>query len=203
MKILVISHEYPPYVFGGVGTFVYYLSRGLGNRMMDVTVVSMKFSRRFSRNISVEEGGPKLRIVRVPTPIYLYPRHEVFQIVAKPLVSKLIKEHDIVHMNTGLYYPFLRAVIRESRKPALLTVHSDPTLVYKLSLNLHLSPSETMYGLLHMSESHIALKKELKELHPVFVSKSLYETMRSKYEFRRYSIIYNGVDFNYIDKAVN
>jgi len=27
--------------------------------------------------------------------------------------------------------------------------------------------------------------------------------MRSKYEFRRYSIIYNGVDFNYIDKAVN
>ncbi|MEM0060218.1 MAG: glycosyltransferase family 4 protein, partial [Desulfurococcaceae archaeon] len=46
-------------------------------------------------------------------------------------------------------------------------------------------------------------KKELKELHPVFVSKSLYETMRSKYEFHRYSIIYNGVDFNYIDKAVN
>ncbi|MEM2297812.1 MAG: glycosyltransferase family 4 protein, partial [Ignisphaera sp.] len=55
----------------------------------------------------------------------------------------------------------------------------------------------------HMGESHTALKKELKELHPVFVSKSLYETMRSKYEFHRYSIIYNGVDFNYIDKAIN
>ncbi|MEM4004880.1 MAG: glycosyltransferase family 4 protein [Desulfurococcaceae archaeon] len=202
MKILLVSGEYPPYMFGGGATFMYYLSRGLADKGIDVTVVSMKFSKGFTEEIEVEEIGSRLRIFRVPLPVYLYPRHTVFQIVARPLVSKLIKEHDIIHMNTGLYYPFLRAIIRESKKPALVTVHGDPILVYKLSLNLHLSPSETMYGLLHMSESHVALKKELKELYPVFVSKSLYETMRSKYEFHRYSIIYNGVDFDYIDKAL-
>ncbi|MEM3449740.1 MAG: glycosyltransferase family 4 protein, partial [Nitrososphaerota archaeon] len=198
-----ISGEYPPYMFGGGATFMYYLSRSLADKGVDVTVVSMKFSKRFSRDIEVEEPNSRLRVLRVAVPVYLYPRHEVFQLVARPLISELIKEHDVVHLNTGLYYPFLRDIIKKSGKPAIATIHGDPTLVYKLSLNLHLSPSETIYGLLHMSESHIALKKELKELHPVFVSKSLYETMRSKYEFHRYSIIYNGVDFKYIDKAVN
>ncbi|MEM5822796.1 MAG: glycosyltransferase family 4 protein, partial [Ignisphaera sp.] len=170
---------------------------------INVTVVSMKFSKRCSRNAEVEEPNSRLRVLRVAVPIYLYPRHDVFQLVARPLISELVKEHDVVHLNTGLYYPFLRDIVKKSGKPAIVTIHGDPILVYKLLLNLHLSPSETMYGLLHMSESHIALKKELKELHPVFVSKSLYETMKSKYEFHGYSIIHNGVDFNYIDKAIN
>ncbi|MEM2288552.1 MAG: glycosyltransferase family 4 protein [Sulfolobales archaeon] len=203
MRVLLVSGEYPPYMFGGGATFMYYLSRGLADKGVDVTVVSMKFSKRFSRDIEVEEPNSRLRVLRVAVPVYLYPRHEVFQLVARPLISELIKEHDVVHLNTGLYYPFLRDIVMKSGKPAIVTIHGDPILVYKLLLNLHLSPSETMYGLLHMGESHTALKKELKELHPVFVSKSLYEAMRSKYEFRRYSIIYNGVDFNYIDKAVN
>ncbi|MEM4619315.1 MAG: glycosyltransferase family 4 protein [Desulfurococcaceae archaeon] len=203
MKVLLISGEYPPYMFGGGATFMYYLSRGLADKGVDVTVVSMRFSKRFSRDVEVEEPNSRLRVLRVAVPVYMYPRHDVFQLVARPLISELVKEHDVVHLNTGLYYPFLRDIVKKSGKPAIVTIHGDSILVYKLLLNLHLSPSETMYGLLHMGESHIALKKELKELHPVFVSKSLYETMRSKYEFHRHSIIYNGVDFNYIDKAVN
>lgn len=189
-------------MFGGVATFIYYLSRGLANKEVEVTVVSMKFSKRFSREIDVEEYGSRLKILRIPAPIYLYPRHEVFQIVARPLVSELIKEHDVIHTNTGLYYPFLRDVIRASRKPAIITIHGDPIIVYKTALNCSLSPTEAIYGLLHMSESHTALKKELKELYPVFVSKSLYDTMKSKYEIHSCGIIYNGLDFDYIDKAI-
>lgn len=202
MRVLLISGEYPPYMFGGGATFMYNLSRGLTSRGLDVTVVSMKFSKRFTKEIETEEIGSRLRILRIPIPAYLYPRHDVFQIVARPLLSKLIKEHDVVHMNTGLYYPFLRDVIRESKRPAIVTIHNDLIMVYKVSLNLSLSPSEVVYGLLHMSEAHTALKKELKELYPVFVSRSLYETMKTKYEIHSYSIIYNGLDFDYIDKAI-
>ncbi|MEM3715193.1 MAG: glycosyltransferase family 4 protein [Candidatus Methanomethylicia archaeon] len=203
MRVLLIAGEYPPYMFGGGATFMYYLSRGLADKGMEVTVVSMKFSKTFIREIDIEEHGSKLRVIRVSVPVYFYPRHDAFQLIAKSLISKLIKEHDIVHMNTGLYYPFLRDVINGSRKPAIVTIHGDLVLVYKLSLNLCLPASQVIYGLLHMCEAHTALKKELKEPYPVFVSKSLYETMKSKYEIPRYNIIYNGLNFSYIDKAIN
>lgn len=150
----------------------------------------------------MEDHGSRLMVLRVSVPIFLYPRHWVFQMVARPLVSQLVKEHDVVHLNTGLYYPFLRGVIRESGKPAIVTIHSDPVLVYKASLKLSLAPREVIYGLLHISEAHTALRKELSELYPVFVSRSLYETMKSKHKIPRYGIIYNGIDYDYIDKTI-
>lgn len=203
MRILLIAGEFPPYMFGGGGTFMYNLSRGLANSGLDVTVISMKFWRGFSRKFEVEEHGSRLRVFRVPIPAYLYPRHQVFQVVARPLIHELIKDHDIVHMNTGLYYPFLRDAIRESKLPTIVTNHGDPIVVYKTSLNLTHSPTEVIYGLLHMSESHMAMNKELEELYTVFVSRSLYETIKTKYKIHRYSIIYNGLDFAYIDKVVS
>ncbi|MEM3385520.1 MAG: glycosyltransferase family 4 protein [Nitrososphaeria archaeon] len=203
MKVLLISGEYPPHMFGGGATFMYHLSKGLVNKGTEVTVVAMKFSKSLSREVSVDVLDSRLKVLRVSVPVFLYPRHEIFQVVAKLLISKLIKEHDVVHMNTGLYYPFLRDVIKSSRKPTVVTIHGDPILIYKPLLNLCFSPIELLYGLLHMSERHASLKKELGELFPVFVSKSLYETMKSKYEITNYSIIYNGLNFNYIDKVIN
>jgi predicted glycosyltransferase len=40
MRIVLLSHEYPPYIFGGIGTFMRNLARDLSRCGVEVTVIS-------------------------------------------------------------------------------------------------------------------------------------------------------------------
>ena len=54
---MILSHEYPPFIYGGIGTFVQNLARGLYKRGLKVTIVSgyPVASGHFSR-VKIEEG---------------------------------------------------------------------------------------------------------------------------------------------------
>ena len=204
MRVLLIAGEYPPHMFGGGATFMYNLSHGLADLGVKVTVIAHSLSKTISRNTFVEsDKNGNLRIVWVTIPSYTYPRHVVFQLYAKSLIQSLSSRHDIVHINTGLYYPFLRPVFANLRKPVIVTIHGDPITVYTTALRLNSSPLSKIYGALHMLESSNALRYELSELIPVFVSKHLRETLSRVFKISEPSaIIYNGIDLAVLQKAL-
>jgi len=203
-RILLIAGEYPPYMFGGGATFMYHLSRGLSKKGFDVTVVALKLVPNLNTEIYVENVAPRLKVIRVSIPSFAYPRHEFFQLRARHIVSKLIQTHDIVHMNTGLYYPWLRGVIKYSGRPAVVTIHGDPILdaIISIACSAFSKIEMKLYNSLYMLESYFSLKKEINDLYPIFVSRSIYETLSSKFDIKHYSIIYNGIDFDFIDSAL-
>ena len=204
MRVLLVAGEYPPHMFGGGATFMYNLARGLAKLGVDVTVVAHRLSRTPFRSTFVEHDKDwGLRIVWVTIPSYIYPRHVTFQLYAKSLIQTLSSRHDVIHINTGLYYPFLRPVFTDMRKPVIVTIHGDPITVYRIALKLKSSPISKIYGILHMLESSNALSYELNELIPVFVSKHVKETLSKVFKISKQSaIIYNGIDFTVLQKAL-
>ena len=202
-RILLIAGEYPPYMFGGGATFMYHLSRGLSKKGFNVSVVALKLAPRLATEIYIENVDSKLKVIRISIPSFAYPRHEFFQLRARHIVSKLIRTHNIIHMNTGLYYPWLRSIIKHSNKPTVITIHGDPISVLKISLSHPVTTyGNKIYDLLYMIEVRQALRKEVEELYPVFVSKSVYETLKNVFNIMHYSIVYNGIDFDYINSAL-
>jgi len=203
-RVLLIAGEYPPYIFGGGATFMYHLSRGLSKKGFDVTVVALKLIPRLTTEIYMENVVPRLKVIRASIPSFAYPRHEFFQLRAQHIVSKLIQTHDIIHMNTGLYHPWLRRVIKYSSRPAVVTIHGDSVLDAIISIKCSTLAEIKMklYNSLYMLESYLSLKKEINDLYPVFVSRSIYETLSSRFNITHYSIIYNGIDFDFIDSAL-
>jgi 1,4-alpha-glucan branching enzyme len=202
--VLLVAGEYPPHMFGGGATFMYNLARGLAKLGVEVTVVAHRLSRTPFRSTFVEhDKDGDLRIVWVTIPSYIYPRHVTFQLYAKSLIQTLSSRHDVIHINTGLYYPFLRPVFTDMRKPVIVTIHGDPITVYRIALKLKSSPISKIYGILHMLESSNALSYELNELIPVFVSKHVKETLSKVFKISKPSaIIYNGIDFTVLQKAL-
>jgi len=203
-RILLIAGEYPPYMFGGGATFMYHLSRGLSKKGLDVTVIALKLVPRLTTEIYMENIAPRLKVIRVSIPSFAYPRHEFFQLRAQQVVSKLIQTHDIIHMNTGLYHPWLKRVIKYSGRPAVVTIHGDSVLDAIISIKCSTLAEIEMklYNSLYMLESYLSLKKEINDLYPVFVSRSIYETLSRRFNIKHYSIIYNGIDFDFIDSAL-
>jgi 1,4-alpha-glucan branching enzyme len=202
--VLLVAGEYPPHMFGGGATFMYNLARGLVKSGVEVTVVAHRLSRTLFRNTFVEfDKDGNLRIVWVTIPSYVYPRHVTFQLYVKSLIQPLSSRHDVIHINTGLYYPFLRPVFTNIGKPVIVTIHGDPVTVYKIALKLKSGLLSKVYGALHMLESINALRYELSELIPVFVGKHVKETLSKVFKIsKQLAIIYNGIDFTVLQKAL-
>ena len=202
--MLLVAGEYPPHMFGGGATFMYNLARGLAKFGVEVTVVAHRLLRTPFRSTFVEhDKDGNLRIVWVALPSYIYPRHVTFQLYAKLLIQTLSSRHDVIHINTGLYYPFLRSVFTGMRKPVIVTIHGDPITVYRITLKLKSNIISKIYGTLHVLESINALSYELSELVPVFVSKHVKETLSKVFKVSKpFAIIYNGIDFMVLKKAL-
>jgi glycosyltransferase involved in cell wall biosynthesis len=204
LRVLLVAGEYPPHMFGGGATFMYNLARGLVKSGVEVTVVAHRLSRTLFRNTFVEfDKDGNLRIVWVTIPSYVYPRHVTFQLYVKSLIQTFSSRHDVIHINTGLYYPFLRPVFTNIGKPVIVTIHGDPVTVYKIALKLKSGLLSKVYGALHMLESINALRYELSELIPVFVGKHVKETLSKVFKIsKQFAIIYNGIDFTVLQKAL-
>ena len=206
MKVLLISGEYPPHMFGGGASFMYHLSRYLSRIGIFTTVVAHRLVSNplDAGKTEIEQKNEKLRVVWVSVPRFAYPRHEVFQLLSRKIVSSLISEHDIIHMNTGLYYPWIRGVIKRIRKPVIITIHGDPILVNRIQLrSRYISITNKIYGIVFIKEASAGLKHELMEQVAVLVSEHLYKSLKEKFsQIRRHRVIYNGINTDYIIKSL-
>jgi len=204
LRILLIAGEYPPSIFGGGGIFMHYLSGELAKRSHKVYVIAIDFSEKRVGNlcegVMIERVNDGITVVRITIPKHIYPRHKVFQLCSKNIVEKLVEKVDIVHLNTGLYYPFIRRVMQRSEKPSVVTIHGDPVIDNKISiLSPFTSLKDMAYHNAFLLDGVLSLKYETAELYPVFVSKQIVQAVSSYIPITRYKIIYNGIDFDFIN----
>lgn len=120
MKVLILCHEYPPYLFGGVGSYAYNLSLSLAKRGITVTVVSG--ISPVIHKIFVERPMKNLTIIRVWFPDKPV-RSIWYQLLNSNLILELARRHDIIHANTESVSLLLNN-LKRTGKPTVVSVHN-------------------------------------------------------------------------------
>lgn len=127
MHVALLSHEYPPYIFGGIGTFTKNLAYGLSKQGIKVTVVTgCPASRMYlSRHSPHEECNNNITIIRYPYP-NIPPRHAMFQLANLRGLYKTVDkiDADIIHGQGGSTFPSL--INLKNLAPVVVTFHSSP-----------------------------------------------------------------------------
>ncbi len=122
MKIVFLAYEYPPYYFGGVGSFSRDLSVGLSLSGIKLTVIAYSHLR----TITKETVNDNLTILRVP--IFDFPpQHLWWQTINRNLLVKLLSKiaPDLIHSNSIIATLPLQTIRRVSDTPQIVTVHGD------------------------------------------------------------------------------
>lgn len=126
MKVVFLTHEYPPYIFGGIGGFVKNLATSLSKLGVEATVIcgypGKGFEKKFER--SVDEG---VNVIRLPYPS-VPPHHVVFQLANLKKIQRLIVEEapDIIHGQSGSSFPAILSL--RNFAPFIVTFHDSPLM---------------------------------------------------------------------------
>lgn len=188
MNIAILTNEYPPYVYGGAGVHVEYLSRELAN-LEDhghvVSVLCFGDQRLQERNLTVEGVDPHF------TPPVQDPRHQrLLETMMRNIVmAGSVAEADVVHCHT--WYSHLAGCLLKPLLGAhlVLTTHSlephRPWKVEQLGTAYHASSwvERTAYD---NADGVIAVSAAMKrDVH------TLYGVPSEKIQ-----VIHNGIDVN-------
>jgi glycosyltransferase involved in cell wall biosynthesis len=113
MKVCFISLEYPPMIFGGIGTYAEQLVRGISEKGVDIHVITR--GRETCRDD---------KIYRIHVPDILYWRRLFFTKRAINLFNRLNRAHkfDLIHLN-GTY-----PITRHFGLPTVCTIHGPGNL---------------------------------------------------------------------------
>jgi len=119
MKILTALTYYHPH-WTGLTAYAQRIAEGLAARGHQVTVVTS----RFRRDLPLEEEHHGVRIVRLPSVLRLS-RGQVMPGFI-PVVSRLVREHDVVQVHTPMLETWLVGVLaHRAGKKMLMTHHGD------------------------------------------------------------------------------
>lgn len=134
MHIAIISHEYPPFIYGGIGTFVKNLASSLSKRGIYVTVLSgypilSKGFRQTGENNAQDDGV----IIKRYSYLNIPPSHTFFQLQNMSKIIGAIKElkPDLIHGQSGSAFPLIKS-LRKS-VPVITTFHSSPKVEKNIS----------------------------------------------------------------------
>jgi glycosyltransferase involved in cell wall biosynthesis len=208
MEVALLNHDYPPYIFGGVGTFMHELAKGLvrkglkvhvitGHRISLTSIGHYVFQRGFEDSIDVQ---------RFPYPD-IVPRHTTFQLWNLKKISESIKklDVDVIHGQCTATYPLIRVL--KKKAPILVTFHTSPLMEKIASTQSILrggSLNDLWTNLIGYPAYHFAFLKELQYSDAVItVSKSLtseiLQEMGDKHA-EKIQNIYNGIDLKSLDE---
>jgi starch synthase len=186
MRIVILTNEYPPHVYGGAGVHVEYLVRELSqieDRAHDIQVLCFGDQHVQEQNLTVEGVDPHFLLPAQD------PHHQKFlETLARDIVmAGSVAEADIVHGHT--WYSHLAGCLLKSLLQArlVLTTHSlephRPWKAEQLGTAYHASSwvERTAYqnadGVVAVSE---AMKRDVHELYGVPIAKT--------------RVIHNGID---------
>jgi alpha-maltose-1-phosphate synthase len=186
MNILILTNEYPPYIYGGAGVHVEYLSRELANledHAHMVKILCFGDQRIQLDNLTVTGMDPHF------TPPFQDPRHEKFlETMGRNIVmAGSVAAADVVHCHT--WYTHLAGCLLKPLLGArlVLTTHSlephRPWKVEQLGTAYHASScvERTAYenadGVIAVSA---AMKRDVQDLYGV--------------PSERIRVIHNGID---------
>ncbi len=206
MQVALINHDYPPFIFGGIGNFVSELAKGLSRQGVKVYVITgyPKHHRAKVPYRVVEDGIEVFRFPFPPIP----PRHTAFQLCNYKAIQKLLQSLnvDVIHGQCGASYPLIGNL--KKLAPVMVTFHGSPLYEKIFSTQSIVrggSRQDFSTYLLGYPAWHFTYKKELKYCtSAVAVSKSLKEEllteMGQKYD-KKISYIWNGIDFQSLDAS--
>jgi glycosyltransferase involved in cell wall biosynthesis len=127
MHVALLSNEYPPFIFGGIGTFAKNLAYGLSKCGVKVTVISgypsyKRYLTRHGVEIQSENGITILRYAYPNIP----PRHTAFQLANFRSLYDSIREidADVIHGQSGSTFPLLLKL--KNFVPVVTTFHTSP-----------------------------------------------------------------------------
>jgi len=186
MNIVILTNEYPPYVYGGAGVHVEYLSRALAdleNRAHRVNILCFGDQQQQAQNLTVEGVDPHFQ------PPFQDNRHQRFleTLIRDIVMAGSVADADIVHCHT--WYSHLAGCLLRPLLGArmVLTTHSlephRPWKIEQLGSAYHASSwvERTAYenadGVIAVSE---AMRRDVQDLYSVSSEKI--------------QVIYNGID---------
>jgi starch synthase len=182
MKALLLTNEYPPYIYGGAGVHVDYLSRGLA-KIMDVEVRCFGDQEIDQPNLSVRGFGVNTATFRCPKNL-----NSVFGAIRRCTDFNTVGvDANVVHCHT--WYAHFGGILTKLNYhiPLVLTVHSlEPLRPWKRE------------QLGHGYDCSTWLEKTATEMADAVVAVSE-ETRRDilrlfNVDPERVRIIYNGID---------
>jgi glycosyltransferase involved in cell wall biosynthesis len=209
LHVVLISNDYPPFIIGGVGTFVENLAHGLLRRGVKVTVlagypVPRSGFKRF--NDEKEQTDSGLNVIRFPYP-KIPPCHLWFQIFNLRKISKIVStlDADVIHGQGGIAYPALIGL--KNISSSVVTHHSNPKTELGLSLysmTRGASLSDIRLGTLGYPYSNYTFKKEFEMSDAsVAVSKAQMSDLILDIGIRnsgKMHYIHNGVNLEQLEK---
>jgi glycosyltransferase involved in cell wall biosynthesis len=200
-KIILVSHEYPPYIFGGIGTFCGDLSKKLAENRINTTVITGR-----TREVSKEEVNKYLTVVRLPI-LDFPPRHLWFQLQNLRNTSSFFEDKALIHC----IRPDLSLLCNHFKKkysiPLITSLHGIYQKDLEVFLNSPVSSwnlGEFVYNVLEYPLNEYLYKKALKESDQVITcSKATLNEVKSSYPFMKdkdIRVIHNAIEFSYLDK---
>lgn len=198
MHVAFVAYEYPPYVFGGIGTFSREIAQALSQKGVELSVIAAQSSRISS----VEEVNQNFRIFRIPA-LDLPPRHLWWQIRNHGLILRLLTRlsPDVIHFNNCAFSLPMRKVRKRLKKPIVVTVHGD----YRQSSILAqkyarlMDPYDFLTYVCSAPFQEKMLQIDIEEADcTVAVSDHLKRDISERFRARRLTRIYNGVDMTFL-----
>jgi glycosyltransferase involved in cell wall biosynthesis len=195
--VALISEEFPPFTFGGIGSVCHDLAYALSRNGVSTAVFCGKAER-----VTLEKVNKNLKIVRLPC-LDFPPRFLWFQLQNFKLLSKLLKDYAVLHIVNPEAGATTAYVGRRLNKPVVMSVHG--TYVYPIKKMLSSPFSSWTFGdvgtqLLGYPLHRFLYGRCLKHSNRVAVcSASTLGELKSIYPnlaLGKATVIPNGVDFN-------
>jgi glycosyltransferase involved in cell wall biosynthesis len=201
LRVALISHEFPPFFFGGVGSHCRDLAYNLAKMGIHVTVFAGK-----SDHVQIERISDFLTVIRLPY-FDFPPRPVWFQIRNLQLFSRLLKKHDIVHVVDVHSGALPIRIFKKLERPIVTSIHAVPH-IYLLKLYAQCPIKDFSIGdlgLAFLEYPYRALDTEYclaNSTHIVSCGSYALEKMRTylKLNLQKASVIHNGINLEEIDR---
>jgi len=202
-SVALISEEFPPYMFGGIGSVCHDLAYSLAQRKVQTTVLCGR-----SRRVAVEKTNDYLRVVRVPF-LDFPPRFLWFQLQNMRRSLRFLSNCAVLHAVSPASATIWTYLKKRINSPLVSSVHGTP----REGLEAFLSFPVSWWSLgdfgFHVLEYPVHRSLFWTTLrgsdHICVCSSTVLHNVNVYGHFSpdKISLIYNGVNFDYIDSVKN
>jgi len=201
LKVSLISHEFPPFIIGGIATYCFDLAINLSRKGIETKVICGNLNDAESRM----KVNRFLEIVRLPF-FNFPPRYFWFQLMNHKKLCKLCANCNVIHGVNPTASMLQASYERKSNKALIVTHHLNE--LQTLKMFVHMPLSELTLGDLMVNAFSYPLDTFLENAWFGYADQIIvpgnftYDFMKSIYGpelLKKVSVIYNAIDFDKVN----
>jgi glycosyltransferase involved in cell wall biosynthesis len=200
-KVALVSHEFPPFLIGGMASHCYDLACSLSRNKVPTTVFC-----GMSKNISFERLNPYLEVIRLPC-LNFPPRFLWFQLQNFKVMLRMLENFDIIHCVNPLASAFFSFFAKKLKKPIIASIHEVFLSNLKVFINApfyELSLGDlTIHGVSYPL-NELSMRILLKNADRIVIcGRSALQDLKQIYPkmiYKKFHVIYNGVNVEEFEK---